>query len=74
MLVILEDHSALAEAASTAEVRRRLLDIERAEPLRLYRERDIDDDVLRALQQQLDIEDATLAQGAPLTLAQPVGS
>ncbi len=56
----LEDGGALEQAVSTAQVRRRLLDAERAELLRLYRERDINDEVLRALQQQLDVEEMTL--------------
>jgi CPA1 family monovalent cation:H+ antiporter len=59
----LDDGRALADAVTTAQVRRQLLDVERAELLRLYRERDIDDEVLRALQQQLDVEELGLAAG-----------
>ena len=57
---MLEDGSALTDAISAAQVRRRLLDAERAELLRLYAERDIDDEVPRALQRQLDVEEVTL--------------
>ena len=55
-----DDLSTLTDAVTAAQVRRRLLDAERAELLRLYGERDIDDEVLRALQQQLDVEELTL--------------
>ncbi len=58
------DRSALADAVSAGQVRRRLLDTERAELLRLYGERDIDDEVLRVLQQQLDVEEMALADRA----------
>ena len=50
----------LAEAVSAAAVRRALLDAERAELLRLYAARDIDDEVLRTVQRQLDVEEVTL--------------
>ncbi|HVX71005.1 MAG TPA: Na+/H+ antiporter [Mycobacteriales bacterium] len=56
-----EDRHALADAVTTVQVRRQLLDVERSELLRLYRARDIDDEVLRALQQQLDVEELGLA-------------
>jgi CPA1 family monovalent cation:H+ antiporter len=56
-----EDRDALADASTAAQVRRQLLDVERTELLRLYRERDIGDEVLRALQQQLDVEELGLA-------------
>jgi CPA1 family monovalent cation:H+ antiporter len=55
-----EDRRALAEAVSATQVRRQLMEVERSELLRLYRERDIDDDVLRTLQQQLDVEELGL--------------
>jgi hypothetical protein len=42
-------------------VRLRLLDAERTELLRLYAERDIDDEVLRRVQQQLDVEELSLS-------------
>jgi CPA1 family monovalent cation:H+ antiporter len=54
------DSVALAEAITTAQLRGTLLQVERAELLRLYDNRDIDDDVLRALQQQLDVEELGL--------------
>ncbi len=54
------DGDAIAEAASAAELRRRLLDVERAELLRLYAAGDITDEVLRRLQQQLDVEEVGL--------------
>jgi CPA1 family monovalent cation:H+ antiporter len=57
-----DDRYALTDAATAAQIRRQLLDVERAELLRLYRERDIDDEVLRALQQQLDVEELGLAR------------
>lgn len=56
-----EDRRALAEAVTATQIRRQLLDVERAELHRLYRERDIDDETLRALQQQLDVEELGLA-------------
>lgn len=56
-----EDASAIREKDTADQVRRRLLDIERAELLRLYDERDIDDEVLRRMQQQLDLEELGLA-------------
>jgi monovalent cation/hydrogen antiporter len=56
-----DDRRALVDAVTAAQVRRQLLDVERAELLRLYRERDIDDEVLRAMQQQLDVEELGLA-------------
>lgn len=49
----------LAEAVSAAAVRRALLDAERTELLRLYAARDIDDEVLRTVQRQLDVEEVT---------------
>jgi CPA1 family monovalent cation:H+ antiporter len=55
-----EDRHALADALTAAQIRRQLLDVERAELLRLYRQRDIDDEVLRALQQQFDVEELAL--------------
>jgi CPA1 family monovalent cation:H+ antiporter len=56
-----EDRRALVDAVTATQVRRQLLEVERAELLRLYRERDIDDDTLRALQQQIDVEELGLA-------------
>ena len=50
----------LREAESAVQVRQRLLDVERAELLRLYTARDIDDEVLRRVQQQLDVEELGL--------------
>ena len=61
----LEDGDALADAVSTAELRRVLLDAERAELLRLYSVRDIDDEVLRTVQHQLDVEEVTLGVRSP---------
>ena len=59
------DHSGVIEDAATlAELRGRLLRVEREELLRLYEERDIDDEVLRAVQQQLDVEEIGLP-GSP---------
>ncbi len=55
-----DDAQALVEAVSAAQVRRALLEAERAELLRLYAARDIDDEVLRALQRQLDVEEVAL--------------
>ncbi|MCW2599124.1 MAG: Na+/H+ antiporter [Frankiales bacterium] len=55
------DVTALDEAVTTVQLRGQLLDTERAELLRLYEARDIDDAVLRALQQQLDVEELSLA-------------
>ncbi|MCW2666289.1 MAG: putative sodium/proton antiporter, partial [Frankiales bacterium] len=54
------DGDAIAEAASASELRRRLLTTEREELLRLYAAQDITDDVLRRVQQQLDVEEVTL--------------
>ena len=51
-----DDADVLRDAMSTVVLRRRLLDAERAELLRLYEARDIDDEVLRRMQQQLDVE------------------
>ena len=56
----LDRGDALAEAVTLADVRGRLLQAERAELLRLYEARDIDDEVLRTLQQQLDVEELGL--------------
>jgi Na+/H+ antiporter len=50
----------LRDAVTAVSVRRRLLEQERTELLRLYAERDIDDEVLRRLQQQLDVEEVGL--------------
>ena len=61
--VALEQGDALADAVTAAELRRVLLDAERAELLRLYAARDIDDDVLRTVQRQLDVEEVTLGTG-----------
>jgi Na+/H+ antiporter len=54
------DARALVDRVTTAEVRQRLLAAERAELVRLYEERDIDDDVLRRVQAQLDVEEVGL--------------
>lgn len=54
------DARALQERVSTAELRQRLVAVERAELLRLYDERDIDDEVLRRVQAQLDVEEVGL--------------
>ena len=54
-----DDGEFLTEAVTPAQLRRALLDAERAELLRLYAARDIDDEVLRALQRQLDVEEVT---------------
>jgi monovalent cation/hydrogen antiporter len=54
------DATALEERVTTADLRRRLLAAERAELLRLYEERDIDDEVLRRVQSQLDVEEVAL--------------
>ena len=51
---------ALAEAGSAAQLRRDLLRTERAELQRLYRERDVDDEVHRRVLQQLDVEELAL--------------
>jgi CPA1 family monovalent cation:H+ antiporter len=51
----------LRDAISAVHVRRRLLEAERAELVRLYSARDIDDEVLRRVQQQLDVEEIGLA-------------
>ncbi|MCW2608609.1 MAG: Na+/H+ antiporter [Frankiales bacterium] len=51
-----DDAQALVDAVSASQVRRALLEAERAELLRLYAARDIDDEVLRAVQRQLDVE------------------
>jgi CPA1 family monovalent cation:H+ antiporter len=56
----IDDSAALFEAEALTELRMQLLQAERAELLRLYEHRDIDDEVLRALQQQLDVEELTL--------------
>jgi CPA1 family monovalent cation:H+ antiporter len=55
-----DDVNVLRDALTTVQVRRRLLEAERAELLRLYAEGDIDDEVLRRLQQQLDLEELGL--------------
>jgi CPA1 family monovalent cation:H+ antiporter len=55
------DHAdVLRDAVSAVQVRQRLLEAERAELLRLYAARDIDDEVLRRVQQQLDVEEIAL--------------
>jgi CPA1 family monovalent cation:H+ antiporter len=55
-----DDENVLRDATSAVQLRRRLLDSERAELLRLYAARDIDDEVLRRVQQQLDVEELGL--------------
>jgi Na+/H+ antiporter len=55
-----DDFEAINDAVSTTRLRQRLLDTERAELLRLYGERDIDDETLRRMQQQLDVEEIGL--------------
>ena len=50
----------LRDASSAALLRQKLVNVERAELLRLYSHRDIDDEVLRRVEQQLDIEEARL--------------
>jgi CPA1 family monovalent cation:H+ antiporter len=57
----LDDGVVLTDAVTSAQVRRTLLDAERQELLRLYEGRDIDDEVLRALQRQLDVEELSLS-------------
>jgi CPA1 family monovalent cation:H+ antiporter len=56
-----DDANVLRDAVTMVEVRRRLLDAERNELLRLYAARDIDDEVLRRVQQQLDVEELGLS-------------
>ena len=51
----------LRDAMTTVQVRRRLVETERAELLRLYAARDIDDEVLRRVQHQLDVEEIGLS-------------
>jgi Na+/H+ antiporter len=58
----LSDVNALDDASQEAGVRAVLVQAERAELLRLYDDRDIDDEVLRAMQQQLDVEELGLAK------------
>jgi CPA1 family monovalent cation:H+ antiporter len=58
-----DDVNVLRDAMTTVAVRRRLLESERNELLRLYSARDIDDEVLRRLQQQLDLEELGLGGG-----------
>ena len=53
---------AIAEASSATEVRLRLLEAERAELVRLYADRVIDDEVLRRVQRQLDVEELALVR------------
>jgi hypothetical protein len=55
-----DDVNVLRDAITTVQIRRRLLEAERNELLRLYAVRDIDDEVLRTLQQQLDVEELAL--------------
>ena len=50
----------LRDAVSAVQLRQRLLEAEREELLRLYAARDIDDEVLRRVQQQLDVEEIAL--------------
>ncbi len=50
----------LRDAVDAVALRQRLLDSERAELLRLYAGRDIDDEVLLRVQQQLDVEEIGL--------------
>jgi CPA1 family monovalent cation:H+ antiporter len=50
----------LRDAVSAVQLRQRLLEAERSELLRLYAARDIDDEVLRRVQQQLDVEEIAL--------------
>jgi Na+/H+ antiporter len=59
-----EDASALSDAAAQNEVRGQLVQAERGELLRLYDNRVIDDEVLRAVQQQLDVEELALGGGS----------
>jgi Na+/H+ antiporter len=56
-----DDKDVLRDAESSMRVRQRLIDSERAELLRLYAARDIDDEVLRRVQQQLDMEELSLS-------------
>jgi CPA1 family monovalent cation:H+ antiporter len=58
-----DDENVLRDSVTTVAVRRRLLDTERMELLRLYEARDIDDEVLRRMQQQLDLEELALGSG-----------
>jgi CPA1 family monovalent cation:H+ antiporter len=58
--VRLEDERSYAESEHVAEVRRQLVDAERGELVRLYNERDINDEVLRRMQRQLDLEELQL--------------
>jgi monovalent cation/hydrogen antiporter len=55
-----KSREAVAEVASAAELRRRLLAVERAELLRLYAAGDVTDEALRRIQQQLDLEEVGL--------------
>lgn len=54
------DRDVLAAKITANQLRLQLLATERAELLRLYAARDIDDEVLLQLQQQLDVEQVTL--------------
>ncbi|MEO6204298.1 MAG: hypothetical protein ABIO67_02790, partial [Mycobacteriales bacterium] len=56
----LDGEHVLRDAVDAVALRLRLLDSERAELLRLYAERDIDDEVLLRVQQQLDVEEIGL--------------
>ncbi|MFN2523074.1 MAG: cation:proton antiporter, partial [Mycobacteriales bacterium] len=58
----LDGDDVLRDAVSAVQLRRRLLDVERAELVRLYSVRDIDDEVLRRVQQQLDVEEVGLVR------------
>ena len=55
-----DGETVLADAVTAISLRLRLLEAERAELLRLYDERDIDDEVLRRVQEQLDVEEVGL--------------
>jgi CPA1 family monovalent cation:H+ antiporter len=57
---LLETEDVLRDAESAVQVRQRLLDVERAELVRLYAVKDINDEVLRRVQQQLDLEELGL--------------
>jgi CPA1 family monovalent cation:H+ antiporter len=57
-----DDVDVLRDSVTAVTLRLRLLDAERTELLRLYGERDIDDEVLRRVQQQLDLEELGLSR------------
>ncbi len=56
----LDGAAVLHDARTTVQLRQQLLRAERAELLRLYDARDIDDEVLRRMQHQLDVEEARM--------------